>query len=313
MKNRSAVKVTVCIPTYNSEVYLEEAIESVISQEFKDYELIIVDNCSTDSTCSIIEKYIKKYPALRFYQNPKNLGMVGNFNKCIGHSRGEYVKFLLSDDFFADKRTLSRFVNIVETYPGVSLISSARKVVDSESKIVKNYINYDEGHYEFGEEIIKECLFYSKNKIGEPTSVMFRRDQALRGFDDRYKQLLDLEMWFHLLEQGSFYYIDEPLVSFRVHPEQTTQKNKADLSYVDDDFRLINEYSGKPYVKFSKIIRFILLFKQCERLRKRYKKQVITARFLNRKIDECFGRVPYAALIPVFKFAKNVLRIKFLR
>jgi hypothetical protein len=80
---------------------------------------------------------------------------------------------------------------------------------------------------------------------------MFRSNSAKRGFDSRYRQLVDLEMWFHLLEQGEFAYVGEPLCAFRVHKEQQSVKNRENLSYIDDMFYLLDDYLGKRYVGFG--------------------------------------------------------------
>lgn len=307
------VKVSVCIPTYNSALYIRAAIDSVLIQEFKDYEILIVDDCSSDDTKMIIEKYTKKYPQIRFYINKKNLGIVGNFNKCLDLSSGEYIKFLLADDLFLDRKSLGKYVEVLELYPNVSLVASARELIDENSNLIKNSIKFEEGLYKPGKNIIKDCLLRLENKIGEPTSVIFRKMQGERGFDSRYKQILDLEMWFHLLKMGSFYYIEKPLVAFRVHKEQASNKNKKNLSYIDDYIILIKDYATKTYIGYIPFIKKILLYKYFYHLRRLKKRKIIPEEFLNQSIDREFNRFSYYLLLLVFKFAKNILRIQYLR
>lgn len=168
------IKVSVCIPSYNSEKYIKQAIQSVFLQNYKDYEIVIVDDGSCDSTQQIIENYANNDKRITFHKNEVNLGIVGNFNKCLEFCRGEFVKFLLADDVFLSPDCLGRFVDVLESHPDVSLVSSGRKLIDSNSRGIGEAVCYEEGLYSPGSEIIKDCLLYLKNRIGEPTSVLFR-------------------------------------------------------------------------------------------------------------------------------------------
>src|SRR6187551_3097335 len=107
-------KVSVLIPTYNSAPFLDDAIRSVLDQTFTDFELIIVDNCSTDNSKAVISQYLSD-DRIKFYVNEKNIGSNGNFNKCFSLANGEYVKCLCSDDKLHPE-LLHRFVAIMEQY-----------------------------------------------------------------------------------------------------------------------------------------------------------------------------------------------------
>src|SRR5687767_8430509 len=117
----SKPKVSVLIPTYNYAHFLDETIQSVLNQTYSDYELIIVDNKSTDSTVELVGKYLGD-PRVRFYQNEKNLGLTGNWNKCLEYATGEYIKFLCADDKFHPEM-LAKFVAVMEENPTVSLVT----------------------------------------------------------------------------------------------------------------------------------------------------------------------------------------------
>jgi hypothetical protein len=94
-----------------------------------------------------------------------------------------------------------------------------------------------------------QCLAENANLIGEPSLALFRRSQAARGFDEGFRQLLDLEMWFHLLEQGRFAYLAEPLCAFRQHPAQQTEVNRRTGASADEDPILKERYCFKPWMK----------------------------------------------------------------
>jgi glycosyltransferase involved in cell wall biosynthesis len=307
------IKVSVCIPSYNSEKYIKQAIQSVFLQNYKDYEIVIVDDGSCDSTQQIIENYANNDKRITFHKNEVNLGIVGNFNKCLEFCRGEFVKFLLADDVFLSPDCLGRFVDLLESHPDVSLVSSGRKLIDSNSRGIGEAVCYEEGLYSPGSEIIKDCLLYLKNRIGEPTSVLFRKELLSRGFDENYEQLLDLEMWFYLLEKGDFFYIKDCLVGFRVHPEQATQKNKQNLTYLNDFCLLLNDYCHKKYIKFSKIKKKIGLLKHFDKIYKLYKNGKLKFHDMKTLIE---GYMPFAVFLflrPFYKISKNIIRIKYLR
>jgi glycosyltransferase involved in cell wall biosynthesis len=93
--------VSVCIPTYNGQAYLRECLESVLAQTFPDFEILVVDDHSRDDTLAILGEYAKRDPRIRIARNPKNLGLVGNWNRCVELAKGEWIKFVFQDDLIA--------------------------------------------------------------------------------------------------------------------------------------------------------------------------------------------------------------------
>ena len=118
--------VSVLIPTYNYSRYLPEAIESVLSQDLTDFELIIADDASTDDTPSRCEPYVLRDRRVFFVRHPTNLGMVRNWNWCLAQARGRYVKFLLADDKLNEPFALRQMVSVMDTHPEVALVCCAR-------------------------------------------------------------------------------------------------------------------------------------------------------------------------------------------
>lgn len=244
-------KVSICIPTYNYGQFIAETIESVMAQTYTDYELVVVDNCSTDDTRSIVSSYSAKDVRIRYFCNESNLGMVGNWNRCLNYARGEYIKILCADDLLAPY-CIERSMEFFEQHPNVSLVTCSRQIVDSELKPMSEVAYAGSTRIESGIYVIKKC-FFEGNLIGEPTAVMFRRKDAGRGFDPRFKQLIDLEMWFHLLEKGDFAFISEVLCSFRQHDEQGTKSSIREFTVIDDELLLREAYLDKRYLGNSLI------------------------------------------------------------
>jgi glycosyltransferase involved in cell wall biosynthesis len=218
-------KVSVLIPTYNYAHFLDETIQSVLDQTFSDYELIIVDNNSTDNTDEVIAKYLIDR-RVRFYKNPTNIGLAGNWNKCLEYATGDYIKFLCADDKF-HPQMLEKFVGVMDANPGVSLITCDKEVFHAKSFVTRVAFH----HLQEG----KNALLNTLNDhcwIGEPSSVMFRRSNLTVGkFTTEYDMHIDWEMWLRMLSIGDCYIIPEALSYIRYHPEQHARKMKK-LKYV---------------------------------------------------------------------------------
>ncbi len=243
------VKVSVCIPTYNYGRFIGDAIDSVLSQTFTDFELIVVDNCSTDNTREIVEKYVALDKRIKYIRNDENIGMVQNWNRCIQYAAGEYIKILCADDVLKPT-SLEKSVRILDNFPGVSVVTSARTIVTKDLRPQSILTYFNKSTIIPGQDIIRVCLAMDMtNVIGEPTAVLFRNKDAKRGFDTRYKQIVDLEMWLDLLERGTLAYIHEELCMIRQHESQVTHENLKDpITVINDKSLMRNKYMEKPYL-----------------------------------------------------------------
>lgn len=218
-------KVSVLIPTYNYAHFLDETIGSVLNQTFTDFELIIVDNQSTDNTDEVVAKYLSD-KRISYYKNEKNLGLTGNWNKCLEYATGEYLKFLCADDKF-HPQMLEKFTAVMDAHPNVSLVTCDKEVFHAKSFITRVAFH----HLKNG----KEALLSTLNDhcwIGEPSSVMIRRKHLSVGkFSSDYAMHIDWEMWLRILSVGDCYIIPEPLSHIRYHPDQHARKMKR-LKYI---------------------------------------------------------------------------------
>jgi hypothetical protein len=180
-------------------------------------------------------------------------------------------------------------------------------VIDERSTILRVESEYGGTGKWKGAAIIQDCLLEQRNKIGEPTVVMFRKAHAHRGFMTSYRQLVDLEMWFHILEQGDFVFLDEPLCSFRDHPAQQTKKNLSQGVVVDEAYLLLQEYSGKPYIRMSWFKREYMKYMPAYSVWQSYKKHhEMTKQDALAKIcgEFHYSQARFCAFYPLFKCFK---------
>lgn len=219
--------VSILIPTRNYARYLPAALDSVQRQDWQDYEIIISDDASTDDSAAVLQSLTSGNSRVRLHLHQTNLGMVDNWNWCLSQARGHYVKFLFGDDAFASPDALATWCTLLDRHPQAVLASSARQVINEKGRPVHVWNRLSAHHVLPGRKIIADCLYHDANLIGEPSAVIFRRDAAIRGFDPTLRQIVDLEMWFHMLDRHEMIHTDRPLCLFRRHAEQQTAKNRS--------------------------------------------------------------------------------------
>ncbi len=247
MTEMAAPKISICIPVYNGEQFLLQAVESALRQSYPDFEVIIIDDASTDGAARLAAEVVTGNGKAHLFRNDRNIGLVGNFNACLRQAKGEYIKFLCADDFLMPT-CLEKMAKVLDDHPSVSLVAAGCLIVNEagETISVRHYARTEARVG--GVEAINRCLF-GTNYIGEPSAVMFRREAALRGFREEFPHLVDMEMWFYLLEQGELASLAEPLCAIRRHAGQMTKENIKSGALIEDNVRLFEEYAKKPYIR----------------------------------------------------------------
>ena len=215
--------VSVLMTAYNREQYIREAIESVLSSTYTNFELIIVDDCSSDNTLLIAREYANRDSRLSVYSNPKNLGDYNNRNKAAGYVKGKYIKFVDSDDIIYP-HSLSVFVTAMEMFSeaGVGIMSSA---------------NQDENPYPY---LLQpnEAYHYHFYKMGifdtGPTALIFRTDRfkEIGGFSGK-RFVGDTEINMKLAAKWPVVKIASSLVYWRRHEGQEIIEGTKSTGYLE--------------------------------------------------------------------------------
>jgi len=303
------MKVSVCIPTYKYGCYIAETIESILEQTFTDFELLIVDDNSQDATAEIVEQFAQRDERIRFSVNANNLGMVKNWNFCLSLARGDYIKFVFGDDLLASPDALGRMVSLLDSDQSISLVASSRNLIDEHSDVLSVKSGFNRDCILPGPDVINYCLFRQKNLIGEPTVTMFRRNQATRGFKENYQQIVDLEMWFYLLEKGGFAYISDRLCSFRVHEKQQTARNNASLNDVNDVNYLLDDYAYKTYITLPSFMKRYMRYDHLYGIWKRSRHDENMRHTVCTMISTHFGMTGFWGWYPFYKVFKPCLKL----
>ena len=210
-------QVSVCIPVFNSARFLRETLASVFAQSFQDFEIVVVDNASTDETPAILDAV--KDPRVRVVRNAVNIGPVGNFNRALELARGTYVKLLCADDLLCpDCLELQVCAMRGDDRDDVVMVCCARAIVDESGRrwMTRGYPG-GPGRIE-GKAAMSEAVRQGRNLFGEPAAVLLRRTavESTQGFDPAYRYCLDIEFWSRILQQGAVWVQSEELCGFRV-------------------------------------------------------------------------------------------------
>ncbi len=215
-------RLSVCLPTYNGEAYVAEAVRSVLEQSYTDFELVAVDDGSSDRTLDILQTFSD--PRLRIYQNPQRRGIPGNWNVAVGLARGEYICVFHQDDvMLADN--LARKMALFDTDPGLSLVHSrAEAVVEAGApeRVAEWREKAETDFVEDGEAYFRKLLLHG-DCICAPSVIVRREQLAVAGdFNETLGYACDYEMWMKLCLDGRVGFLHDTLVRYRWHADNAS-------------------------------------------------------------------------------------------
>lgn len=248
-------KVSVIIPTYNRAQYIGETVRSVLQQTYKDYEVVVVDDGSTDDTLKRLDEFEGQ---IRVVEQPNSERAVAR-NNGIKNSSGEYVALLDSDDLWFPYK-LEKQVKVLDENYRVAMCYGQSLRIDDKSNQIKPARRQLQG---FSGSVFEKFLI--RNFVVSATPLARRRDiENIEGFQTKYIPYEDWEFWARLSLQGDFHYINEPLASYRIHPQQSVKlasakkieeattavlENLLTLKDISEDLK--NESLGLANLRFS--------------------------------------------------------------
>ena len=235
--------VSVCIPTHDDSGVVADALRSALRQAYSPLEILVVDNDSSDGTWEIVNALAAGDRRVRTLRNAENIGMARNFNACISKARGDFVLLLCADDAL-EEGCVELLASALMDHPRAVLSACGRILADPTLNQI-GIANARKRNEEVDSTRLRGECFAKGNQIGEPSSVMFRRNAASRGFNPDYSQAIDLEMWFHLLESGTAILLPDLKSRIRIHGAQTTQGNIRSGRIVRDKQLLFRQYARR--------------------------------------------------------------------
>ena len=297
-------KISVIMPAYNAEKYLREAMESILEQTFRDFELIVINDCSRDATESIILSY--EDSRIVYLKNEKNLGVAGTLNRGLQVARGEYIARMDADDKSVPHRFEAQLAYL-EAHPQMVMCGS-KVTIFSEEGLGKVC------HYPTEDAQIRTNLLFG-SPFAHP-SVMIRR-QALLDHDLRYEEAFekveDYRLWTRLAEVGQLKNLEESLLFYRKHPGQVCATSsevqyegklrlakellpRVGISREQDRQLMVDAFDGRLTEKeeFCRFIRLAkgILTQAMPELDKKHLKTLLKSRAIDMALDRGFAIPP---------------------
>ena len=242
-----APKISVCIPVYNGAEFIKAAIDSVLAQTEQDYEIILVDNQSTDQTVALIRSY--QDPRIKLFINESNIGMIPNWNKALSYATGKYIKILPADDLlYPNCLALQSAVLEADTQKKISLVCSSRHIINDAGKVLFTRKFSGRRLQLSSSAAVNRVIRAGGNIVGEGGAVMFRREthEKVGPFNSNIFYLLDLDQWFKIMRHGDLYVLPDVLSAFRV--SSTSASVVVANKQKDDYFAFIKKiYAEKDY------------------------------------------------------------------
>jgi glycosyltransferase involved in cell wall biosynthesis len=218
--------VSVCIPVYNGERFLAETIRSVFDQTYRDFELVVLDNASTDATPRIARSFDDG--RVRLETNLATIPQPENWRAAVRLCRAPLIKLLCADDLL-HPRCLEYQVGPMEADPGLALIAARRHMVDECTRVLvpRRGLAGLTG-VRSSVEVARRVVRSGVNPIGEPGGVLFRREHyfAVGGWRSERRHAMDLDLWMRLLQCGEFLGLPETLAAFRVAQQSLSVDNE---------------------------------------------------------------------------------------
>lgn len=235
-------KISILIPTYNNKESFLRTFNSVLMQDYQDYEIIITD----DSTTNAIENIVKKFDCskVKYFKNQIRLGAPENWNECLRKASGEYLKILHHDDWFATQDSLGKFVKLMDDNPN-SLLGFS-KGVNFKIKTGEKRYRHNEKYVEMLKKDFSELIL--NNRIGAPSVTIFRNGTGVY-FDKNLKWLVDVDFYINLLiKNNNLAFINEELIYIGIQSNRLTDKCMEDETIEEREALYIKEKYKEYFV-----------------------------------------------------------------
>lgn len=220
-----APRLSIGMPVFNGESFVSEALDSLLSQTFEDFELIISDNASTDGTEAICRAYAARDPRVKYHRNEQNCGAARNFNRCFALARGEYFKWAAHDDK-CEPPFLQQCVEVLDRWPEVVLCHPRTAVIAADGAFLHRYaLSLDTASPRVDKRFRElVCVSHASYQIfGVIRSSALKRTSLIGGY-----VYSDVALLGELAMLGRLWELPEYLFIRRTHPGSSNRANRVD-------------------------------------------------------------------------------------
>ncbi len=247
---RKQPHLSVIMPAYNAQLYIREAIKSILDQTYTDYEFLIINDGSTDETEKIVLSF--NDPRIRYFKNNTNLGLSPTLNRGLAEAKGTYIARMDADDFsFPDR--FKKQIEFLDSHPDYGIVGCMYIVMD------KNRRPYEAGGLDFRDDYdIKLCLFSSNVFLHGET--VFRaqiiRDNHFQ-YNAEYNPCEDYDLWIRISQLTKFYILEDILYSYMINPDSMSGTRWIEMRKMTIQIaRMHQRNKGLPYIPLAQFISF---------------------------------------------------------
>ena len=254
-------EISICIPSYKHSEFVRRALDSLVDQTFKDFEVVVTDDSPDNQIEKVCNQYRDKFK-IKYFKNSATLGSPENWNESIRKANGKWIKILHHDDWFNDPYGLSKFHQLTIDNPNVSFHFCTTRIV-----------NHNTGEVTFNKpsEIQLELITKSPlklmygNFIGPPSSTLFRKDTKIF-FDANIKYVVDIDFYIRLFNAfPGFGFCKEPLINnMSSHPDQVTAASLDRKTQLGEYIYLYNKLNPNAWPEREALLLFRTLFLKYE-------------------------------------------------
>ena len=232
--------VSVILPTFNGQKYIAEAIDSALGQTIEPYEIIVVDDGSTDST----EKIVRGYGSKVRYIYQKNKGVSGAYNAGIAVASGNYIAFLEHDDIWAPEKNASQ-VRCFEDDGPLGMVYSPALLLEEGKPSKCNVINLDDGEGE-----VTFAAFFAGNRVLNCSTVMIKKSvlEDVGGFLEELPLSFDYDLWLRIASKYRVACLSKPFATYRIHSGNLS-RDANDLVASVSSLKAILSWTDKPFTR----------------------------------------------------------------
>jgi glycosyltransferase involved in cell wall biosynthesis len=249
--------VTILVATYNRAAYIAQAIESAQAQTFKDWNMIVLDDASTDDTASIVRAFTINDPRISYVRHAENKGIAGNRNAGLLLARGTYVAILDSDDVWTDPAKLERQIAHMTEHPDCVAVGTQVSVID------ENGAETGSISYETSDEGIRSRMLL-RNQFAQ-SSILYCRNVAVivGGYDATYVVNDDYDLWLKMGAKGTLANLSGRMAAYREHSGGITKTKRLKaatehLAIIKKHGRQYGNYPSALLKSYLRIVRALI-------------------------------------------------------
>lgn len=254
MKTKYNVKISVILPVFNASKYINDSVNSVLQQTYKNFELIIINDGSTDNSSEILNHLAMKDSRIKLYER-QNKGLVNTLNEAISYCKGEFIARMDADDICNPCRLIKQ-LQYFESNSNVDVLGSWVNVFGTKNTVYKYFEN---------DKAIKESLARGRGSGFAHPTVMFKRkiieQLGLNLYDEKYKHAEDVALWMKLSKKFVFSNVQEPLLMYRIHNENVSvlyqEQQRCSKQAAIKDFMLTKSMSTVDFTIERLLLKYL--------------------------------------------------------